>query len=59
MESPSVRYDIVLVVDVISLSIFWFLCLSLSIFLCQGLSRRAKMEPNANLPSKCSGQMEA
>ena len=29
MISASVRYDTILVVDVISLSIFWFLCLSL------------------------------
>ena len=28
MEFASVRYDIILVVDVISLSIFWFVCLS-------------------------------
>ena len=32
MESPSVRYDIILVVDVISLSIFWFLCLSVIVY---------------------------
>ena len=58
LVASSVRYEIVLVVNVI-VSIFWFICLSLIAYLyVTDISCSAKMEPNANPPSKCSSPRE-